>query len=204
MGLLSNLLGKEVSKTLDGFARKAENALTNAVTNAVKNVSNGTGTASTPQPQPQQNQPQQTHSFPQHEVDEFGRVPNTVPKLDVEHKNPVTLAKGVDDPGFVFKGSAAYFEAVISRNIPGVTIRTDVPLTEITSDIPYTKVNIDVLVSDGVKKLAIFIPPKDRYRNACYVYTMNACEAKGVTAIRFMKEFRNDPEYVIGRIKGLL
>ena len=136
--------------------------------------------------------------------DEFIHRPNVVPKLNVVHSNHFERATGVIGSSIRNRGTAEYFADLIEKNIPGASIRCNVPLTELTTELPYTYVAIDVLVESFGRRLAIVLPPKQKYKTARYVYTMNACEAAGISAIRFMKEFDNEPDYVIGRIRSLL
>lgn len=207
MGLLNNFINKAVNtaarQTGDKLAREAGNKIAGVINSAIGGAfssnSSQNGTAATGN-----TETSQTNAAVEAEFNE-GRKPNTVPKLTNPHNGPFNKAAGAIGSSIDDHGSAAYFVDIISKNIPGATCTTNVSLESIGARLPYKKVDIDVLVSvGGVAKLAIFLPPKSKYKNACYVFSMNSCEAKGVKAIRFMKEFTNEADYSIGRIKSLL
>lgn len=180
MGFLSNLINKEVSKQLNKLTNKAGEAISSSIKTGVNESIEAAREA----------------------VGAYR--PNSVPQLVKQHKEPFSKAVGAVGSDIYDTGSAEYFADVITKNIPGAGVELYVPLSALTSKLPYTSVNIDVLVTLGDKKLAILLPSKNQYRNACYVFTMNACEFAGVPAIRFMKEFDNEAPYVVGRVKSLL
>lgn len=210
MGLLDSFIKKTVNtaakQTGDKLAQQAGNKLAGAINSAIGGVF-----SSKPSENGSESTEAQADSAPA-QVDAAaeaafneGRRPNTVPKLTVQHKESFSKAAGAIGSSIPNHGSAEYFVDIITKNIPGATCTTNVGLESVGAALPYKKVDIDVLVSvAGAPKLAIFLPPKDKYKNACYVFSMNACEAKGISAIRFMKEFTNEADYSIGRIKSLL
>ena len=61
-----------------------------------------------------------------------------------------------------------------------------------------------LLSKGGVRKLAVMLVPKNRYRVTKVVNTMNACEDQGIRAIRFFREFENTAPYVVGRIRAIV
>lgn len=207
MGLLNSFINKAVNtaakQTGDKIAREAGNKLAGVVSSAINGAFSSKpsdGGSNTNEAQPAA----QVDAAAEAAFNEE-RKPNTVPKLTVEHKQPFSKAVGAVGSTVSDHGSADYFVDIITKNIPGATCSKNVSLASVGAALPYKKVDIDVLVSvAGTPKLAIFLPPKDKYKNACYVFSMNACEAKKITAIRFMKEFANEADYSIGRIKSLL
>ncbi len=103
------------------------------------------------------------------------------------------------------RGSAAYFADLLSRNFPGLEIAVGQPLSAVTDRVPEWAADIDVLACrNGAPAVAILLVPKNRYRKAAVINAMNACEEAGVPALRFMKEFSNEPSYVAGRVKAVL
>ncbi len=106
---------------------------------------------------------------------------------------------------YVSRGNAGYFAEIIEANIPGAACEKNVPLSKITADVPAKAADIDVLVTvNGVPKAALLLVPKNGYKVAAVVNTMNACEKNGVKALRFMNEFSNRPEYVTERVNEAL
>ncbi|MBP5254661.1 MAG: hypothetical protein J6Z23_04675, partial [Lachnospiraceae bacterium] len=102
-------------------------------------------------------------------------------------------------------GSAAYFEDLLAKNFPGVTVEKEVPLEALTADLPVKRMPVSLLLSKGgVRKLAVMLVPKNRYRVTKVVNTMNACEDQGIRAIRFFREFENTAPYVVGRIRAIV
>lgn len=98
-------------------------------------------------------------------------------------------------------GNADYFAGIIAKNFPDAEVKLSVPVSEITADIPAKVKPVDVLVcKGGAAKAAIILTPKNSYKAAAVVNTMNACEKAGIKAYRFMEEFSNKEEYVVGRI----
>ncbi|MBP5255293.1 MAG: hypothetical protein J6Z23_07945, partial [Lachnospiraceae bacterium] len=62
-------------------------------------------------------------------------------------------------------GSAAYFEDLVAKNFPGVTVEKEVPLEALTADLPVKRMPVSLLLSKGgVRKLAVMLVPKNRYR----------------------------------------
>ena len=79
-----------------------------------------------------------------------------------------------------------------SFNLPDITVEKDVPVESLGQEVPVKRANIDLMLSkDGKQVLAVFLVPKNQYRIAKYINSMNICEDAGVPAIRFMKEFMN-------------
>ena len=101
-------------------------------------------------------------------------------------------------------GTAEYFAAIISENIDGVEVKQDVALSEI-AEAPEKAVKIDLLIVKGGKPAAaVILVPKNSYKTMGVTNTMSICEANGIKALRFMKEFANEPGYVVNRIKSAL
>ena len=115
---------------------------------------------------------------------------------------PLAGALGSDEED---RGSAEDFADVLSRNFPGLEVLTNQPLSAVTDRLPERAAAIDVLVRrNGAPAVAIVLVRKNGYKKAAVINTMNACEEAGVPALRFMKEFSNEPAYVAGRVKALL
>lgn len=51
---------------------------------------------------------------------------------------------------------------------------------------------------------AILLVPKYDWDTAAIRSTMDACRASGIPCLRFMKEFQNNPDYVVNRIRSVL
>lgn len=211
MGLLNSFINKAVNtaarQTGDKLAKEAGNKIAGVINSAISGAFSGkpsTESAETGETENVTNNAQQTNVAVEEAFNEE-RKPNSVPRLIVQHKEHFSKAVGAVESTISDHGSADYFIDIITQNIPGVTCAKNVSLESVGAALPYKKVDIDVLVSvEGTPKLAIFLPPKSKYKNACYVFSMNACETKKISAIRFMKEFDNNADYSIGRIKGLL
>lgn len=210
MGFLDRVVKRGIENAVSDVRRSATNAAGNAISNAIEDSVNdkfnklfgtdakrSTG-SSAPAESPS------AAATPAAEAPAFSGEYKVV-KLKVSHNESFTPDANAVGSTIGDRGSAAYFADVISKNIPGAAVRTNVALSEISSENPDKKVNIDVLVSiGGVNKVAIVLPSKAKYRNHAYLNTMNACEAAGVAALRFMQEFRNDPGYVSARVKSVI
>jgi hypothetical protein len=136
--------------------------------------------------------------------DEEYSVTSNAPHLIKKHKEliiPYTAAVGSD----VSKNdAAAYIADLIIKNLPGVEIKKNVNISAANAEPGKKYVPVDlVLIKDSKPVLAVIVCGKNKYRLYGVINTMNACEEKGLPAIRFFKEFENKPEYVIGRIKAV-
>ena len=191
MGLLDKLLSKEVKEKLGDLTKKINEAIDDIKENMDKKEEKAEEVVSS------------TENTVEEVAEEF---PEPVyAQLKVKRKEvfaPFEAALGSDIEDH---GSLAYFTDVIAKNLPDVTVSSIVPLETLGGEIPAKKADIDLLLSkDGKQALAILLVPKNKYRLTKYINTMNACEDAGVPAIRFMKEFSNEPAYMIGRIKALI
>lgn len=127
--------------------------------------------------------------------------PDSSPRLIKKHCEPIIPFEGAVKSSVSRKKTCEYIEDLISLNLPGVTVKRG---ANISSDkYPGKKfVPVDlVLMKDSKPVLAVIVCNKNQYRLYGVINTMNACEEKGLPAIRFFKEFENKPSYVIGRIK---
>lgn len=211
MGLLDRLVKRGISNTVDEVSRRAQNAASNTIGNAVENAVtssiekalglNGQRPAK-PAQSSQASQPAQQTTATQ--SSSYPSSYSNIVKLNVSHKEPFTPEAGAVGSSIANRGSAEYFEDVITKNVPGASIQKNVALSAISSENPKKQVKIDVLVNAGGKKLAILLVGKSRTRTHDILNTLNACEAAGVPAIRFIKEFRNEPGYVSARVKAVM
>lgn len=207
MGFLDSLVKKGIKNTVSDVSRRASNAAGNAIGNAVEDaVTDGFnklfGTSGRPASEPGKSSTAASSSQASYEESAASDRQLNVVKLKVAHRESFALDDSAVASTVADRGSAAYFEDLITINLPGATVKTNVPLSEVSSENFNKQAKIDVLVSvNGAYKLAIFLPSKNQYKTHAYLNSMNACEAAGVPAIRFMKEFRNDPNYVMGRVK---
>ena len=103
------------------------------------------------------------------------------------------------------RGTNEYFMSLIAANLPDVGVREWVSPTEFVPGVDPYHVNISLLLyRAGRPVLAILLVPKEQYKNRPIVTTMAACEAAGIPVMRFMEEFENRPEYVVGRIRAAI
>ncbi len=138
------------------------------------------------------------------ELDDNGYPVQQVPHLNVKHSEPV-IPDASAVPSALPKGDVSYFADLIEKNLPGAALEKNVPLASVVPGATSWNVNIDLLLRKaGAPALAVMIVGKNYYNRMAIVNTMNACEGAGIPAIRFIKEFSNEPSYVIGRIKGLM
>lgn len=124
-------------------------------------------------------------------------------KIKVEVNNHSTVNSSGNYPSYnpAINGSIPYFSSIIKEHIPDVEVREEVNLSEVSQYCPVKQVKIDILIyKHGMPRLAILLVPKDKYKNQCYTNTILSCKKAGVNTIQFMKEFRNDPDYVVDRI----
>ena len=180
-------LDKLISKSVKDIAKQVEKNLAGALNGAA-------------QPQPAVPAPQPA---PAPQAAAPADTSPSAPVLNVRHNEPfapvAAQASSVAD-----RGSVAYFADVIGKNIPGVTLETDVPLTALgLSAEKGVPVSVAVYKA-GTPALAILVTPKNGYRRYGVINTMNALEARGIPAIRFMKEFANEPGYVVGRVLAVM
>ena len=117
-----------------------------------------------------------------------------------EEPAPKKTYAPVIDSSISDTASPEYFEDLILKNLPGIEVRKNVAPVDFAD--PKKYVNMDLLLlKDGSPVLAIIICPKNVYKRYAIVNTMADCKARGFKAIRFMKEFSNNGDYVIDRIK---
>ncbi len=190
MGFLDKLLGKAVADSIG-----------QAIRNAVDSVNTAAGTDSGTQsssPAPSAAPAQQTRE----EEYDYDCAPAVT--LKVKHNESFTPVANAIGSSNYDHGSAAYFEDIIRANLPEMDISRDVPLSSVSGDSPAKQMPITLLLRrGGAPVLAILLVDKDRYRVYSVLNTLNSCEGAGIPAIRFMKEFRNDPGYVVGRIRAV-
>lgn len=176
--------------------RKAEEEISNAVYNKISgNNSSSSGTyKSEKQPEVQA-------------TDNNSLAYNTQrgkAKLNVKHTEPVTRVFEAVGSAVEDKGSTEYFTEVISKNFPGVSIARNVSLSDIGAAQTKKAVNADIVLEKaGRKVMAIVLVNKNSYRTAGVVDTLNGFESRGIPAVRFIKEFRNEPGYIVGRINAV-
>lgn len=217
MGFLDNLVKKGIQNTVNDISKSAQHAASNAASNVVGNVvedavtdglnklfgTNISKRSDSPAAQTQAETSSFSGGSSSASFDEAKT--NKVVKLVKNHNESFTPEANAQGSAISNHGSADYFADVITKNVPGATVRTNVPLSEISSENPTKQVKIDALVSiNGTPKLAILLPSKTQYRNHAYLNTMNACENSGISAIRFMQEFNNEPGYVSARVKAVI
>ena len=83
--------------------------------------------------------------------------------------------------------------------------RNTVSLSEIGAAEPKRNERVSAVVyKNGAPALALYIVSKNSYRREAYVLGMNACEKAGIPALRFMKEFSNEPGYIVGRVDAVM
>ena len=218
MGFLDNLVKKGIQNTVNDVSRRAQKAAGNALGDVVEDavtdglsklfgttVTKRSDSSAEVQSSSEQSDSESAFSGGSSSESFGGQKTHKIVNLVKTHKESFTPETNAVGSLVSDRGSAAYFADVITKNVPGASVRTDVALSEISSEKPEKQVKIDALVSiDGTPKLAILLPSKEKYRNHAYLYTMNACENAGIPAIRFMKEFNNEPGYVSARVKAVI
>lgn len=126
-------------------------------------------------------------------------------KPKVEHHEPFAKELNAIGSNIKDRGSEEYFEDLILKNIPGTQVKTYVPLKELGIASPGFSDSVNVLVyRNGVPSIAIVIVEKVCYDEASVLDVMDACEDAGLPCIRFIYDFANNPDYVIGRIKAIM
>ena len=194
MGLLDKLFSKEVKEKMEDLAKKINEAIDDIKDNIDKKEDEAEDVASSVT---------ETVQEKAEEAEEFAEW--VVPQLKVKRKEVFSRFEAAVGSEIEDCGSAAYFGDLIAKNLPDITVEKDVPVESLGQEVPVKRANIDLMLSkDGKQVLAVFLVPKNQYRIAKYINSMNACEDAGIPAIRFMKEFSNEPSYVIGRIKALI
>ncbi len=129
---------------------------------------------------------------------------SNAPRLVKKHKEPIIPFTGTVGSDVSKNNSVEYIEDLINKNLPGIEIKKNVNISAANAEPGKKYVPVDlVLIKDSKPVLALIICSKNKYRLYGVINTMNACEEKGLPAIRFFKEFENKPEYVIGRIKAV-
>ncbi len=191
MGLLDKLFSKEVKDKLDSLAKKVNEALDDIKENIDKKEEEAKEAASS------------VTETVQETAEEFPEP--VIPQLKVKRKEVFSLFEEAVGSEIEDRGSAAYFEDLIRKNLPEITVEKNVPVETLGQETPVKRADIDLMLKkDGKPMLAIFLVPKNLYRLTKYINSMNICEDAGIPAIRFMKEFSNEPAYVTGRIKALI
>ena len=138
-------------------------------------------------------------------AEDFTQYNRTPLKLVKEHKEPVQLAYDAVGSYVTDTGSIMYFTDLVQKNLPEYAVLQYPTIASVLGSAPEKNVNITMLLSkDGVPKLAIFLVSRDKYKPRALIESMNACENAGIPAIRFIQEFENRPEYVVGRIRTVL
>lgn len=210
MGLLDSLIKRGVRNAVNDVTRRAEDAATNTIGNAVEdavtsNLSKLLGTDLSRKPASSGTGSSAASSENAAPKAASAGGSNNVVKLNKRHNESFTPDSGAIASTIGDRGCAEYFKDVIEKNVAGASVRTNVALSEVSNENPAKQARIDVLVSiNGTPKLAILLPSKNDYRKYMYLNTMNACEAVGIAAIRFMKEFENAPGYVSARVKAVI
>lgn len=126
-------------------------------------------------------------------------------KLVKEHKEPFNKDLTAKGCGITDRGSAEYFAELINVNLPDVQLEKNVSPAEYAAELPDRNVNADLLLfRDGKPALAIFLVGKNSYKRVAVINSMNAFENAGIPALRFMKEFSNEADYTIGRIRAVM
>lgn len=222
MGFLDNLVKREVRNAVNDATRSTSRAIGNSIGNTIgaaiaKDVKSNLGKAlgvdaAEIDKMAAQNGSRTYNNYSNNynnaATDNYNSTPayNYPPavKLIKRHNETFTKDMNAIPSSVADRGSAEYFADVIEKNVPGARVETNVPLSMFTSENPAKQVNIDVLVRiNNIPKLAIILVKKNSYRNAGIVNTMNACEKVNLPAIRFMKEFSNEPGYVSARVKAV-
>lgn len=195
MGLLDKLFSKEVKDKVDSLTKKINEAIDDIKENIEKKTEETAKEAA--------NAVSSAENAVENAADEWPEP--VIPQLKVKRNDAVVPFEAAVGSDIEDHGSKAYFADLIAKNLPEVTVAQDVPFETLGAEAPAKKADIDLMLSkDGKPAVAVFLVYKNQYRLVKYINTMNACEDAGIPAIRFMKEFSNEPAYVIGRIKALL
>lgn len=218
MGFLDNLVKREVRNAVNDASRSASRAVGNTIGAAIaKDVKSSLGKALGVDAEEIDKMAAQNASRNYNSMNNVnnsssnsysdasaGRVYPPAVQLLKKHNESFTKDMNAVPSSVADRGSAEYFADVIEKNVPGARVETNVPLSMFTSENPAKQVNIDVLVRiNNIPKLAIILVRKNSYRTTAVVNTMNACEKVSLPAIRFMKEFSNEPGYVSARVKAV-
>ena len=209
MGLFDKLLSKEATEKLNSFVKEA----TEKINKELDGLREGAEKKPADAPKPEAAKPAETpapaaaasSAAPEAELDENGYPVWQTPVLKKDRKGKIVTVTDFVPSDITDRSDPSYIVDLVEKNLPGAAAKKEVPLSEITSDVPEKNMPISVMVSvGGVNKVAVMVVEKNKYRNAAVVNTMNACEDKGIAAIRVFKEFENKPEFVLGRIKAFL
>ena len=201
MGLLNRMISKVVNKAADAIAEKAGNEIKDAILGDAKKRAE--------EAEESLKEAEEAIASAQKEAEKAAEefMETTAyqrPALLVKHQEDFSVDDSAKDSDVKDRSSAAYFEDVITKNIEGVTVKTDVDPAEFAPAVPEKHEKALIVYKAETPVLAILLVSKDKYRNLPVINSMNALEAAGIPAIRFMKEFSNIPGYVIGRIKAVM
>ena len=103
-------------------------------------------------------------------------------------------------------GRDDYFVELIHANMPQLGIYQWVPIQQIdpATDLYAASLNILLVRGDGWPVLAILLVEKEKHNTPTIRSMMASCARAGIPVMRFMREFENRPEYVIGRIRATI
>ena len=195
MGLFDKLLSKEMKDKLDELTKKAENVIGDALDKVLPDEKKA---------EEKVEQAVQTVQAAENAFEEAEKEIQAA-ALDVKHNEAFQAALNAVGSDITDRGSVAYFKDIIEKNIPGTEVRENVSLSEIGASEPKRNERISAVVYKyGAPALALYIVSKNYYRREAYVLGMNACEKAGIPAIRFMKEFTNEPGYIVGRVNAVM
>lgn len=188
MGLFDKLFSQEVKNKLEELTKKAEEAVGDALDKVL----------------PDEKKAEEAVNQAANTVQEV-REEARAAEVEVKHNEAFTEAINAIGSVIEDRGSAAYFKDVIEKNLPGTEVRENVALSDIGVSEPKRNERVSAVVfRNGVPALALYIVHKNNYRREAYVLGMNACEKAGIPALRFMKEFSNEPGYIVGRVNAVM
>lgn len=188
---LSNAFEKAVETAVKPAAENFANAAADNINEAAKTIEDGTATQ------------KETKSSFEKAMENLEKAAANYNEA-AEKYEKTAAADSVVKSEIPFTGTSAYFADLVSKNIGGVEIKEGVNLSEIATA-PEKNIPIDVLISQGgAPKVAVLLVPKNSYKTMAVCNTMKACEEKGIKPLRFFREFANNADYVVGRIKAAL
>ena len=196
MGLFDKLFSQEVKNKIDELTKKAEEVVGDALDKVLPDEKKAEEAA-----KETAEAVQETAEAVKEEAEKEVQAA----KLDVKHNEAFSAAVNAIGSAIEDRGSVAYFKEVIEKNIPGSEVRESVSLSEIGAAEPKRNERVSAVVyKNGAPALALYIVSKNSYRREAYVLGMNACEKAGIPALRFMKEFSNEPGYIVGRVDAVM
>ena len=188
MGFLDFVLRGVKNEVEHNIERKAANAIGQAVTGAAQNIQSSTGAAQNIQA---------STGAPQNNQASVGTV---IPNNNGSASGS-TMIDGIDYSRN-YNCNDAHFRDILTRNFPDMELREDIPLNQIIPGLnnAYQSVSF-VLSQGGSPKVVVQL----RYpHQATRFGSERQCKQNGIGYISLWRDYKNQEEYVVKRVKDAL